>query len=76
MDSQSEEVIKARFEDVCGELNLDERSKDNAWKAYLGINNDYVLEVGMIKSKIKIEKELDLRLCLPGHRYSFLHVRD
>ena len=49
MDSQSEEEIKARFEDVCGELNLDERSKENAWKAYLGINNDYVLEVGVLK---------------------------
>lgn len=56
MDSQSEDEIKARFEDVCGELNLDERSKDNAWKAYLGINNDYVLEVGVIKSENEGEK--------------------
>lgn len=45
MDTQSEEEIKSRYENVCGELNLDERSKDLAWEAYSAINNDYVLEV-------------------------------
>lgn len=60
MDSQSEDEIKARFEDVCGELNLDERSKDSAWEAYLGINNDYVLEVSVSKkSKERVGKRAD-----------------
>lgn len=45
MDMQSEDEIKTRYEDVCGELNLDEVSKLSAWEVYVTINNDYVLEV-------------------------------
>ena len=45
MEQLTDEEVKSKYEDVCGELNLDEEAKDSAWKAYQEINNDYVLEV-------------------------------
>ena len=45
MEQLTDEEVRSKFEDVCGELNLDEEAKDSAWKAYQDINNDYVLEV-------------------------------
>lgn len=44
MEQLTDEEVRSKFEDVCGELNLDEEAKDSAWKAYQDINNDYVLE--------------------------------
>ena len=38
-------AIRARYEDVCAELNMDEQTAQKAWSSYKDINNDYVLEV-------------------------------
>lgn len=40
--------VRANYEAVCNELNIDEIAKDSAWKEYQSINNDYVLEVAII----------------------------
>ncbi|CAI8028338.1 Retinoblastoma-like protein 1 [Geodia barretti] len=37
-------VVRARYEDVCAELNMDEETAEKAWSSYKNINNDYVLE--------------------------------
>ena len=38
-------VVRARYDDVCAELNMDEETAEKAWSSYKNINNDYVLEV-------------------------------
>ena len=45
MSSSEDQDIRARYESVCAELNMDEHTTEKAWSSYTTINNDYVLEV-------------------------------
>ena len=54
MGSRGEEETKEKYDRVCRELNLDQESMDAAWASYLAINNDYVLEVRIIRAIMKL----------------------
>lgn len=54
MGSRGEEETKEKYDRVCRELNLDQESMDAAWTSYLAINNDYVLEVRIIRAIMKV----------------------
>ena len=45
MSGNEEKDVRARYESVCAELNMDEQTIEKAWSSYTEINNDYVLEV-------------------------------
>ena len=45
MSESGEQEIRARYEGVCAELNMDDQTAEKAWGAYEDVNNDYVLEV-------------------------------
>ena len=45
MSGGGELDVRARYEDVCAELNMDEETAKKAWSSYEEVNNDYVLEV-------------------------------
>ena len=45
MSGSGDQDIRARYEGVCAELNMDEQTAEKAWSSYTTINNDYVLEV-------------------------------
>ena len=67
MNPDVEQDVRAGYESVCAELNMDEQTVDNAWNSYEAINNDYVLEVsqhGETKEKQRGRKRLGS--CPPG----------
>ncbi len=39
------ETVKADYDQLCCELNMDESTMDNAWKSYIAIRHNYTLEV-------------------------------
>lgn len=45
MSGSGDQDIRARYESVWRELNMDEHTTEKAWSSYTEINNDYVLEV-------------------------------
>ena len=45
MNPNVDRDVRAGYESVCAELNMDEQTADKAWSSYEAINNDYVLEV-------------------------------
>ena len=40
-----ERTVRQRYDQVGGNLNLDQQSMDAAWASYKAINNDFGLEV-------------------------------
>ena len=56
LSDDTEENSEARFEDLCLDLNLDKKAKEEAWQAFEAMRTNYTLEVGftMIKAAIII----------------------
>jgi hypothetical protein len=44
MEDMNQDKVQTQYDEVCGQLNLDEEAKENAWKSYKAIYNDYILE--------------------------------
>lgn len=51
MSGVAGQSIRARYDAVCAELNMDEPTAKKAWTSYEETNNDYVLEVSYDKKR-------------------------
>ncbi len=47
-DDNTEENEEQRYEDVCLDLNLDKVAKEEAWKSFERISQNYTLEVSFV----------------------------
>ena len=45
LSDEGDENVLARFEELCLDLNMDKKAKDEAWKSYEKIRTNYTLEV-------------------------------
>ncbi len=45
LSDDTEENSEARFEDLCLDLNLDKKAKEEAWQAFEAMRTNYTLEV-------------------------------
>lgn len=45
VDMQEEKDIENRYATVCGQLNMDQESMEEAWSSYQIIRDNYTLEV-------------------------------
>ena len=46
LSDEGEENVEARFDELCLDLNMDKKAKEEAWKSYEKIRTNYTLEVG------------------------------
>ena len=47
------ETVKADYDQLCCELNMDESTMETAWKSYIAIRHNYTLEVNLQKRRGK-----------------------
>lgn len=52
-DSENSDT-RARFEELCRDLNMDTVAMEEAWKAYENISTNYTLEVSVFKSPVYV----------------------
>ena len=52
LSDEGEENVEARFEELCLDLNMDKKAKEEAWKSYEKIRTNYTLEVSNQNSHI------------------------
>ena len=45
LSDEGDENVLARFEELCLDLNMDKKAKEEAWKSYEKIRTNYSLEV-------------------------------
>ena len=45
LSDEGDDNVHARFEELCLDLNMDKKAKDEAWKSYEKIRTNYTLEV-------------------------------
>ena len=45
------ETVRIDYDQLCGELNMDESTMDTAWKSYIAIRHNYTLEVNLNSKK-------------------------
>ena len=57
---------KKNFEDVCYSLNMDRETADSAWSIYHKIDEDYGLEVSLIRLVVYDIKELTYNVHKPS----------
>jgi len=44
-DEGDDDQARDRFEELCGDLNMDTDTRDEAWNSYRRISTNYTLEV-------------------------------
>ena len=51
LSEEGEENVMARFEELCLDLNMDKKAKEEAWKSYEKIRTNYTLEVSVFRQQ-------------------------
>lgn len=45
LSEEGEDLVNARFQEVCADLNMDRNTAEEAWQSFKQISTNYTLEV-------------------------------